>query len=41
MEGLGHMMLENGDIYDGSFKKGKFDGLGIYYNKLNKTYVYG
>jgi len=35
------MNLENGDIYEGVFKEGCFNGIGVYYNKKNNNYIYG
>lgn len=35
------MNLENGDIYEGFFKDGMFNGIGVYYNKKNDNYIYG
>ncbi len=41
LDGLGRIMLDNGDIYDGYFKKGSFNGLGVYFNKESNSYIYG
>ena len=34
-------MLENGDIYDGNFRCGKFEGIGVYYNKNQDSFICG
>lgn len=41
LDGLGRFTLDNGDIYDGQFKGGKFYGLGVYFNNENTNYFLG
>lgn len=33
--------MENGDIYDGQFKEGKFNGYGMYFNNESQNYFFG
>lgn len=41
LQGQGRMILYSGDIYDGFFSKGKFNGPGIYYNIADNKWTYG
>ena len=38
---MGRIILDNGDIYDGNFKRGQFHGHGAFYNKQNNTHIIG
>lgn len=40
IEGLGRIRHENGDVYDGFFRKDEMDGEGIYYTKSTNSYVH-
>ena len=38
MEGEGHLLLPNGDVYSGRFKAGRLHGQGIYIDSTGRTY---
>ncbi|KAL4467250.1 hypothetical protein ABPG72_010057 [Tetrahymena utriculariae] len=40
IQGLGRTLHENGDIYDGYFRKDQMEGQGIYYTSQTNTYIY-
>lgn len=32
--------MDNGDVYDGSFSRGAFNGYGVYYNFENNSFLH-
>ncbi|KAL4427214.1 hypothetical protein ABPG74_022301 [Tetrahymena malaccensis] len=40
IQGLGRTLHENGDIYDGYYRKDQMEGQGIYYTYQTNTYIY-
>jgi len=41
LDGPGRSIFENGDVYDGFFKGGKFNGAGVYFKSQTEQYLYG
>ncbi|EAR97260.2 MORN domain protein (macronuclear) [Tetrahymena thermophila SB210] len=40
LEGYGRMVLDNGDIYDGYYRKGQLNGQGYYFNFEKKIFMH-
>ncbi|EWS71056.1 hypothetical protein TTHERM_001000210 (macronuclear) [Tetrahymena thermophila SB210] len=40
IQGLGRTLHDNGDIYDGYFRRDQMEGQGIYYTYQTNTYIY-
>ena len=41
MNGPGRSLYETGDVYDGFYKDGKFQGVGVYFKSQTEQFLYG